>query len=63
MTFVQVGQQRPRHAGIDFEGDEPKWFNAPARFYDGALAGIGAFLPKFERRAFALTSLVMNGPG
>lgn len=55
MPFVQARQRQPRHAGIDFEGDEPKWFNSPVRFHESTLRGIGEFLPEFERRAFALT--------
>lgn len=55
MPFVQARQRQPRHAGIDFEGDEPKWFNSPVRFHESTLKGIGEFLPEFERRAFALT--------
>lgn len=47
--------QHPRHAGIDFDGDEPKWFNSPVRFHEGTLADIESFLPDFERRSFALT--------
>ena len=55
MMRPRPNHQRPRHAGIDFEGDEPKWFNSPVSFYEGSLESIGDYLPQFERRPFALT--------
>lgn len=48
-------QQRPRHAGVKFDGDVPKWFNSPVRFHEGTLQNVTDFLPEFERRSFALT--------
>ena len=48
-------QQRPRHAGVKFDGDVPKWFNSPVRFHEGTLQSVADFLPEFERRSFALT--------
>jgi hypothetical protein len=32
-----------------------KWFNSPVTFHEGTLQEIGAYLPEFERRSFALT--------
>lgn len=48
-------QQRPRHAGVKFDGDVPKWFNSPVRCHEGTLQSVADFLPEFERRSFALT--------
>lgn len=33
----------------------PKWFNSPVTFHEGSLSDILAYIPDFERRAFALT--------
>lgn len=55
MMRNQRAIKKPRHAGIDFDGDVPKWFNSPVHFYEGTLQSITEFLPEFERRPFALT--------
>lgn len=36
-------------------GTHPKWFNSPVTFHEGSFSDIQAYIPDFERRAFALT--------
>ena len=55
MTRPLSTRQRPRHAGVKFDGDVPKWFNSPVGFHEGTLQSVADFLPEFERRSFALT--------
>ena len=37
------------------ENSRHKWFNSPVSFHEGSLKEIRAFVPEFERRAFAIT--------
>lgn len=51
MTIIRTHQRR----ALEGDGTRPKWFSSPVTFHEGSLSDIRAYIPAFERQAFALT--------